>query len=143
LLPLSLEEIKKNKDKCFKDERNFIHSLIALITFSQIKNGTIASITTKVIPQFFKDFILTITNTLVHFTANWTSYVMHMNKVTTIISSRLIQQNTYEQYVSSKKEVLEAAIENSDEFIVFFYTYLQTFAKYQSLHPPYQYQANI
>jgi hypothetical protein len=50
LLPFSLEKIKKNKDKCFKDRRNFIHSLIALTTFSQIKNSTIASITTEVIP---------------------------------------------------------------------------------------------
>jgi hypothetical protein len=45
---------------------------------------------------------------------------MHANKVTTTISSRLIQQNTYEQYVSAKQEVLEAVIKNSDEFIVFF-----------------------
>jgi hypothetical protein len=30
LLPLLLEDIKKNKDKCFKDERNFICSLIVL-----------------------------------------------------------------------------------------------------------------
>jgi hypothetical protein len=33
LLPFSLEEIKKNKDKCFKDGRNFIYSLIVLTTF--------------------------------------------------------------------------------------------------------------
>jgi hypothetical protein len=45
---------------------------------------------------------------------------MHANKVATIISSRFIQQNTYEQYVSAKQEVLEAVIENSDEFIIFF-----------------------
>jgi hypothetical protein len=45
---------------------------------------------------------------------------MHANKVTTIILSRLIQQNTYEQYVSTHKENIETAIENSDEFIVFF-----------------------
>jgi hypothetical protein len=45
---------------------------------------------------------------------------MHANKVTTIISSWLIQQNTYKQYISAKQEVLEAIIENSDEFIVFF-----------------------
>jgi hypothetical protein len=57
LLLFSLEDIKKNKDKCFKDGRNFIHSLIALTTF---KNSAIASITTEVISQFFKDFILTI-----------------------------------------------------------------------------------
>jgi hypothetical protein len=69
-LPLSLEEIKKNKNKYFKDGRNFIHSLIALTTFSQIKNRTIVSITTEAILQFFKDFILTATNTLAHFTAN-------------------------------------------------------------------------
>jgi hypothetical protein len=50
LLSLSLEEIKKNKDKCFKDGRNFICSLIGLTTFSQIKNRAIASITTEVIP---------------------------------------------------------------------------------------------
>jgi hypothetical protein len=49
-LSFSLEEIKKNKDKCFKDERNFIHSIIALTTFSQIKNGAIASIITEAIP---------------------------------------------------------------------------------------------
>jgi hypothetical protein len=77
-------------------ERNFIRSLIVLTTFSQIKNGTIVSITTKGIPQFFKDFILTATDTLAHFTTNWASYVLHANKITTIISSRLIQQNTYE-----------------------------------------------
>jgi hypothetical protein len=57
---------------------------------------------------------------LVHFMVNWASYVMHVNKVTFTISSRLIQQNTYEQYVSFKKDSLQAAIENSDEFIVFF-----------------------
>jgi hypothetical protein len=61
LLPSSLEEIKKNKDKCFKDGRNFIHSLIALTTFSQIKNKAIASITTKAFPNF---------SNLTHFTAN-------------------------------------------------------------------------
>jgi hypothetical protein len=120
LLPLSLEEIKKNKDKCFKDGRNFIYSLIALTIFFQIKNETITSITTEAIPQFFKNFILTITDTLVLFMVNWASYVMYVNKVTTIISSRLIQQNTYEQYVRANRENLEAAIENSDEFIVFF-----------------------
>jgi hypothetical protein len=96
LLPLSLEEIKKNKDKCFKDGRNFIQSLIALTTFSQIKNRAIASIITETISQFFRDFILTATNTLAHFTANWASYVLHVNKVTITISSRLIHQNTYE-----------------------------------------------
>jgi hypothetical protein len=96
LLPPFLEEIKKNKDKCFKDGRNFIRSLIALTTFSQIKNETIASITTEGIPQFFKDFILTATDTLTHFTTGWASYILHANKITTIISSRLVQQNTYE-----------------------------------------------
>jgi hypothetical protein len=70
LLPSSLEDIKKNKDKYFKDGRNFIHSLIALTTFSQIKNSAIASIITETIPQFFKDFILTITDTLAHFMTN-------------------------------------------------------------------------
>jgi hypothetical protein len=70
LLPSSLEDIKKNKDKCFKNGRNFICSLIALTTFLQIKNGAIASITIKAIPQFFKDFILTIIDTLVHFMTN-------------------------------------------------------------------------
>jgi hypothetical protein len=60
------------------------------------------------------------TDTLAHFTANWASYVLHTNKITIIISSRLIQQNTYEQYVSTHKENLEAIIENSDECIVFF-----------------------
>jgi hypothetical protein len=119
LLPLSLEKIKKNKDKCFKDGRNFIWSLIALTTFSQIKNSTIVSITTETIPQFFKKFILMTTDILTHFMANWTSYVLHANKVTTTISSRLIQQNTYEQYVSAKEKALQAAIENS-EYIVFF-----------------------
>jgi hypothetical protein len=120
LLPLSLEEIKKNKDKCFKDERNFICSLITLIIFSQIKNDAIASITTEAIPQFFKEYILTIMDTLVHFTANWVFYVIHVNKVTITISSKLIQQNTYKQYVSAKKEALQAAIENNDEFLLFF-----------------------
>jgi hypothetical protein len=43
-----------------------------------------------------------------------------MNKVTSTISSRLIQQNMYEQYISTKEDALQAAIENSDEFIVFF-----------------------
>jgi hypothetical protein len=70
LLSFSLKEIKKNKDKCFKDGRNFIRSLIALTTFSQIKNSAIASITTEAILQFFKDFILTATDTLAHFTVN-------------------------------------------------------------------------
>jgi hypothetical protein len=70
LLPPSLEDIKKNKDKCFIDRRNFIRSLIALITFSQIKNRAIARITTEAILQFFRDFILTATDTLAHFTAN-------------------------------------------------------------------------
>jgi hypothetical protein len=70
LLPLSLEDIKKNKDKCFKNGRNFIRSLITLTTFSQIKNSAIVSIITETISQFFKDFILTITDTLAHFTAN-------------------------------------------------------------------------
>jgi hypothetical protein len=53
---------------------------------------------------------------------------MHVNKVTTTISSRLIQQNTYKQYISVKEKVLQAAIKNSDEFIVFFthiYKHLQ------------------
>jgi hypothetical protein len=118
-----LKKSKKNKDKCFKDGRNFIHSLIVLITFSQIKNETIASIITETILQFFKDFILTITDILVHFTTNWASYVMYINKVATTISSRLIQQNTYEQYVSVHKENIKAVIENSDEYIVFF-TYI-------------------
>jgi hypothetical protein len=45
---------------------------------------------------------------------------MHVNKVTSTISSRLIQQNTYEQYVSAKKDALQATIKNSDEFIIFF-----------------------
>jgi hypothetical protein len=45
---------------------------------------------------------------------------MHTNKVTTLISSRFIQQNTYEQYVSAKEKALQATIKNSDEFIVFF-----------------------
>jgi hypothetical protein len=49
LLPLFLEDIKKNKDKCFIDSRNFIQSLIALTTFSQIKNRAIAKITTEAI----------------------------------------------------------------------------------------------
>jgi hypothetical protein len=84
LLP-SLEDIKKNKDKCFKDGRNFIRSLIALTIFSQIKNGIIASITTEAIPQFFKDFILIATDTLAHFTVNWASYILHANKIATII----------------------------------------------------------
>jgi hypothetical protein len=70
LLPSSLEEIKKNKDKYFKDGRNFIRSLIALTTFSQIKNSTITSITTETILQFFKEFILTVIDTLAHFTTN-------------------------------------------------------------------------
>jgi hypothetical protein len=99
-----------------------------LTTFSQIKNSTITSIITEAIPQFFRNFILTITDTLAHFTANWVSYVMHVNKVTTIISSRLIQQNTYEQYISANRENLKATIENSDEFIIFFthiYKHLQ------------------
>jgi hypothetical protein len=68
------------------------------------------------------------TNTLAHFTTNWASYILHANKITTIISSRLIQQNTYKQYVSANRENLEAKIENSDEYIVFFthiYKYLQ------------------
>jgi low affinity Fe/Cu permease len=120
LLSSFLEDIKKNKDKCFVDGRNFIQSLIALTTFSQIKNRTIARITTKAIPQFFRDFILTTTDTLAHFTANWAFYVLHANKIATIISSRLIQQNTYEKYISAHKENLEAIIENSDECIVFF-----------------------
>jgi hypothetical protein len=120
LLSSLLKEIKKNKDKCFKDGRNFIRLLIALTTFSQIKNETIASIITEAILQFFKDFILTATNTLAHFTANWALYVLHANKVTTIISSRLIQQNTYEQYISANKKNIETIIENSDEFIIFF-----------------------
>jgi hypothetical protein len=77
LLPLSLEKIKKNKDKCFKDESNFIRLLIALITFSQIKNDTIVSITIETIPQFFKEFILIIIDTLVHFITNWVSYVYY------------------------------------------------------------------
>jgi hypothetical protein len=46
--------------------------------------------------------------------------VLHANKIATIISTRLIQQNTYEQYVSAHRENLEAIIENSDESIVFF-----------------------
>jgi hypothetical protein len=96
LLPSSLEEIKKNKDKCFKDGRNFIHLLIVLTTFSQIKNDTIASITTKAILSFFKEFILIITDMLTHFMANWSLYVMHTNKIAISISSKLIQQNTYE-----------------------------------------------
>jgi hypothetical protein len=96
LLSPFLEDIKKNKNKCFKDGRNFIRSLIALTIFSQIKNRIIASITTETIPQFFKDFILTTTDTLAHFTVNWASYVLHANKITTIISFKLIQKNTYE-----------------------------------------------
>jgi hypothetical protein len=128
LLPSFLKDIKKNKDKCFKDGRNFIRSLIALTTFSQIKNKTIASITTEAISQFFKNFILTATNILAHFTVNWASYVLHANKIATIISFRLIQKNTYEQYVSANRELLEKTIENSDEYIVFFthiYKHLQ------------------
>jgi hypothetical protein len=60
------------------------------------------------------------TDTLAHFTINWASYVLHVNKIATIISARLIEQNTYEQYVSAHRENLEAIIENSDECIVFF-----------------------
>jgi hypothetical protein len=88
--------------------------------FSQIKNSTIASITTEAIPQFFKNFILTSTDTLVHFTANWASYVIHVNKITTFISSKLIQKNTYEQYVSAKDEDLHVVIENNEKCLLFF-----------------------
>jgi hypothetical protein len=72
------------------------------------------------ISQFFKDFILTIIDTLAHFTVNWVLYVMHANKVAFTILLRLIQQNTYEQYVSTKEDALQTAIENSDKFIIFF-----------------------
>jgi hypothetical protein len=127
LLLSFLEDIKKNKDKCFKDRRNFIRSLIVLTTFSQIKKETIVSITTEVIPQFFKDFILIAIDTLAHFTANWAFYVLHANKITTIISFRLIQKNTYEQYVSANREALEQTIENSDEYIIFLLTSANTY----------------
>jgi hypothetical protein len=53
---------------------------------------------------------------------------MHTNKITTFISSKLIQQNTYKQYVSVKEEALHAVIENNDKFLLFFthiYRYLQ------------------
>jgi hypothetical protein len=65
---------------------------------------------------------------LTHFTANWASYVNHANKIAFIIFSRLIQKNTYEQYVSAHRENLEAIIENTEECIVFFthvYKHLQ------------------
>jgi hypothetical protein len=102
--------------------------LITYSTYHFLSKKNIASIITEAIPQFFRDFILTATDILAHFTANWASYVLHANKITIIISSRLIQQNTYEQYVSVHKENLEATIENSDEYIVFFahiYKHLQ------------------
>jgi hypothetical protein len=126
LLP-TLEKLQKNKDKCFKDARNFVRLFIALTTFLQIKNRTIASITTEAIPQFFKDFILSATNTLAHFTTNWISYVIHANKVATVIFAKLIQKNTYEQYVSAKNDDVFTVIKNNNEyllFLIYVYKYL-------------------
>jgi hypothetical protein len=45
---------------------------------------------------------------------------MHANKITTFISSKLIQKNTYEQYVSAKDEDLHAIIENNNDYLLFF-----------------------
>jgi hypothetical protein len=45
---------------------------------------------------------------------------VHTNKVTTFISSKLIQKNTYEQYVSAKDDDLYVIIENNDEYLLFF-----------------------
>jgi hypothetical protein len=59
-------------------------------------------------------------DTLAHFMANWSFYVLHANKVTIFISLKLIQQNTYEQYVSIKEKALQAAIKNNNEFFLFF-----------------------
>jgi hypothetical protein len=52
---------------------------------------------------------------------------MHANKIATSISSKLIQKNTYKQYVSAKEEELYAIIENNNDFVLFFshiYRYL-------------------
>jgi hypothetical protein len=45
---------------------------------------------------------------------------MHANKIATFISSKLIQKNTYKQYVNAKDEDLYAIIENNDEYFLFF-----------------------
>jgi hypothetical protein len=45
---------------------------------------------------------------------------MHTNKIAIFISSKLIQKNTYEKYVSCKDEDLYTIIENNDEYLLFF-----------------------
>jgi hypothetical protein len=105
---------------------------LALTTFSQIKNRAIASITTETIPQFFKDFILSVTNTLAHFTTNWVSYIMHVNKVAIVISSKLIQKNTYKQYVSAKNAMFLLLLRTIMNIYCFSYMY----ASLNEVDPP-------
>jgi hypothetical protein len=45
---------------------------------------------------------------------------MHANKIATFISSKLIQKNTYKQYVSANDEDLHTIIKNNKKYLLFF-----------------------
>jgi hypothetical protein len=137
----TLENNKQNANKCFKDACNFTHSLIALFTFTRIKNDVIAAIITEFIPNFFKLYILDTTSYFSHFVANWILYVEEVYKITTRISVRLIlKKNTKVHYISVNNEKFTKKVKNNPNYITF---HIKVYNHLQKSKPIASIQQNI